>query len=102
MNSFTPIGSIIESLLRNLSKKGAAREIRIGLLWRKSVGHLLAAKTRLERINHNTLVVRVDNNIWLQELVLRKPDIIRKMNMHLPSQEHIADIYFSLATKRIL
>ncbi|MEA3475851.1 MAG: DUF721 domain-containing protein [Candidatus Cloacimonadota bacterium] len=101
MSSFTHIGNIIDSLIKDLSHKGFAREIKIGLLWSKAVGSILSKKAQINKLDNNILFVNVENNIWLQELVLQKSKIIHRINKKLLPQDKIQDIIFCIAEKKI-
>jgi len=101
MSSFVKISSIIENLIQNLSEKGFSREIQIAFQWRRIVGDILNSKTRIHKFENNILYILVENNIWLQELVLNKSDILKKLNSQLPPVHKIKNIVFSLSGKRI-
>ena len=101
MSSFTHIGNIIDSLIKDLSHKGFAREIKISLLWNKAIGSILSQKAQINKLDKNILFVNVENNIWLQELVLQKSRIIHRINKKLLTQDRIQDIIFFITDKRI-
>ena len=101
MSSFVKIGSIIEHLIQNLSEKGFSREIKIAFLWRKIVGDILDNKTRVLKLDNNILYILVENNIWLQELVLKKTEILDQLNAQLEPPFQIKNIVFSLSHKKI-
>lgn len=44
--------------------------------WKKIVGRLLAQKAELHKLEKKVLFVAVSNNVWMQELILRKFKII--------------------------
>ena len=48
--------------------------------WRKIVGKLLAERTELKKLEHDVLFVSVLNNVWMQELILRKSQIINDID----------------------
>lgn len=101
MYSFTRVDKILDDLIEQFSEAGFSREIKIGLLWSKSVGRLLANKSQIYRLENDVLFALVADNVWLQELVLRKPQVIKKINKSLPDKEQIKDIIFSLSSKKI-
>jgi len=101
MSSFVKIGSIIENLIQNLSEKGFSREIQIAFQWRRTTGDLLNNKTRIHKLENNVLYIHVENNVWLQELVLKKSEILEKLNSYLPATQKVKNIIFSLSGKRI-
>jgi hypothetical protein len=101
MSSFVRINSIIENLIQNLSEKGFSREIKTAFLWRRIVGDILDNKTRILKLENNVLHILVENNIWLQELVLKKTEILDQLNSQLDPPYQIKNIIFSLSSKKI-
>ncbi|MEA2103394.1 MAG: DUF721 domain-containing protein [Candidatus Cloacimonadota bacterium] len=101
MKSFTRVNSIFSGLINNFSKQGFSREIKIALLWNRAVGSLLNRKSRIVKLEHNTLFVLIENNVWLQELLLNKSEIKAKINKNLSKEEKISEIIFSLSSKKI-
>jgi len=101
MSSFVKIGSVIENLIQNLSDKGFSREIKIAFLWRRIVGDILDNKTRILKFENGILYIVVENNIWLQELVLKKTEILEQLNGQLDPTHQIKNIIFSLSGKKI-
>ena len=57
--------------------------------WESIVGKILSGKSKVVRIEKNTLFVAVVNNVWMQELVLRKDDIKKniKAKLHVDLEE---------------
>lgn len=59
----------------------------LALGWKDLLGELLAERARIRKLENNTLFVTVRDNVWMQELVLRKTqltrDIKRKFNIAL-------------------
>ncbi|HHE40293.1 MAG TPA: DUF721 domain-containing protein [Candidatus Cloacimonetes bacterium] len=101
MSSFVKISSIIENLIQNLSDKGFSREIKTAFLWRRIVGDILDNKTRILKLDNNVLYILVENNVWLQELVLKKTEILDQLNAQLDPPFQIKNIVFSLSNKKI-
>nr|MDK2851139.1 hypothetical protein [Candidatus Cloacimonadota bacterium] len=93
-----PAGSRIEDLIYRLGGEKHKRFIHIFMNWKRIVGELLAEKSYPIKIDRDTLFVAVENNAWMQELVLLKNDIINyyKKNCH----EDLNDIIFIIKTKR--
>lgn len=101
MSSFVKISSIIENLIQSLSEKGFSREIKTAFLWRRIVGDILDNKTRILKLDNDVLYILVENNIWLQELVLKKTEILDWLNSQLDPPYQIKNIIFSLSSKKI-
>jgi len=100
MSSFVKISSIIENLIQNLSDKGFSREIKTAFLWRRIVGDILDNKTRILKLDNNVIYILVDNNIWLQELVLKKTEILDQLNSQLDPPYQIKNIIFLFQAKK--
>ncbi|MBC8312660.1 MAG: DUF721 domain-containing protein [Candidatus Cloacimonetes bacterium] len=97
MSSFTSAKKIIENLIRNISKNKFSREIKIGLLWSQAIGKILSQKAFVSKLEKDILFVNVTNNVWLQELVLNKLEILEKINKKLNPKEQIKEIIFSIS-----
>ncbi|MBL7108461.1 MAG: DUF721 domain-containing protein [Candidatus Cloacimonetes bacterium] len=97
MSSFTSAKKIIENLIRNISKDKFSREIKIGLLWSQAIGKILSQKAFVSKLEKDILFVNVTNNVWLQELVLNKLEILEKINKKLNPKEQIKEIIFSIS-----
>ena len=71
--------------LSNLSKKlGLSSDLLIlERAWEEEVGRLQEF-AKIAALDHATLVVEVDSNVVMQELSLRRRELIRKLNKHLP------------------
>lgn len=85
-------------LLRDVLFQMAGEEHRVAvetaLAWRRLVGEPLARRSFVYRLEHETLLVGVENNVWMQELVLLKQDLLQRLN-RLPGVR-IRDIRFFL------
>ncbi len=77
--SFKKAGNIFHSLLFRLAGAKYRDFVRLVLVWEDVVGHLLAEKAKIYKVDGNVVFVKVDNNIWMQELVLLKPEIKKKL-----------------------
>ncbi len=70
--------------------------IRLYRTWRNVVGDILAEKSHPFRFKNYILYVAVANNTWMQELVLRKKEIVA--NCQKQSGETVNDIIFLIHT----
>ncbi len=68
--------------------------VEAALAWRRIVGEPLARRSRVEKFEFGTLHVAVDNNVWMQELMLLKQDMLHRLNK-LPGLA-VQDIKFFL------
>jgi predicted nucleic acid-binding Zn ribbon protein len=87
------IGAAIEELIGNLGIKQKLREYDAILYWATAVGAQIAKVTSASRITDGVLTVNVKTSTWRNELVLRKKEIIEKVNGAIGS-EIVKDIKF--------
>ena len=100
MKDFVSAGNILQNLILNIKNSQFAREIKIAFFWENVVGELLSSKTYLKKLTNNVLFVGVYNSVWLQEMLLQKHDIIKKLNKYLMRNERIKDIYFYISERK--
>ena len=65
---------------------------RVWLVWDKVVGEQIAARARPLRVRDKILEVRVDHPVWMQQLQMLKPQILKKLREQLPDCD-IEEIY---------
>ena len=93
-NRPTEIGTILKSALRS---KGIDKELdkyQFVLEWDQIVGREIAGKTTPEYLRGSTLVVKVSDSTWAQELSFQKDVIINRMNRRFGDTSKINDIRF--------
>ncbi|MBS3741657.1 MAG: DUF721 domain-containing protein [Candidatus Cloacimonetes bacterium] len=100
MSRLKHVSKILDTLWGNLSKQGFTREIKIAVQWNKAVGHLLRRKTQIKKLENDVLFISVENNVWLQELLLKKEDIIQTINKKLSRNNRIKNIVFSISSQK--
>ena len=69
-------------------------ENRAMMAWPTYVGAAVAAQARAVKMRGNTLVVQVDDPLWMQQLMFLKGDIVRKYRKDFPKLG-LTDIYFT-------
>jgi len=94
--AFNNISKIGHRLALNLGGDKYRPFIKLYLGWRAVVGDLLAQRSHPYRYKDGILYVAVQNNSWLQELVLRKQEIIAKCA--LECDETPKDLLFFIRT----
>jgi len=57
------------------------------LNWRSIVGDFLASKTRVISVKDSVILIGVDNNVVMQELVLLKEELKRRINRVVPMED---------------
>lgn len=87
------VGTLLQELLARGGMEEKLREYRAWEVWDAVVGPQIAAHARPAKIRNQTLEVRVDQPVWMQQLQLMKPKILARLNEEL-GEEAIADIYW--------
>lgn len=64
----------------------------IALNWKNIVGDLLAERSKVKKLKKNILFIATNNNVWMQELALRKNIIIKEIKHKLDIE--LSDIVF--------
>jgi len=86
----------VDALLAGLlHKKGLSPQLqryKAWLCWDEVVGPQIACHARPLRLRDTLLEVRVDQAVWMQQLQLLKPMIVKKLNQHL-GDDVIADLF---------
>jgi hypothetical protein len=96
--AFDSINHLANSLVYRLGGDKYQRFIHIYLSWKRVVGELLAGRSHPIKLENGVLFVAVQNNTWMQELVLLKQDIISKYKSIF--QEEIAEIIFLISSPK--
>ena len=88
----------IKSRLRNLLLRIAGEKYQdlvvIALAWNFVVGDILSERTKILKLENKILYVKVKTHIWMQQLVLIRPDILEKLRDKTKLQ--IENILFTL------
>lgn len=74
--------------------------VLLGFAWDKSIGKAISKRTTLEKYDNGVLFVSVENNSWMNELILIKLDLIKKLRKS--STLLIKDIIFFIKGKKEL
>lgn len=70
-------------LAKDPTTKKKLAQYSLFAIWNEVVGVRIAKHAQPERMMDTTLVVRVDNAAWMQELQMLKPDLLRKIHAHV-------------------
>lgn len=93
--TFTPIGSVLESIMgqyRSRSRGGVQHLVHV---WEKAVGTPISDNAKPFAINGSLLLVHVASSAWLFQLRFLKPELLEKINQGLTHQK-IEDIKFKI------
>ena len=95
MKKFKNIKDILERIAKKTGLEVKLKEAKIFEVWSKEVGEKISNHTVPERLVKCKLYVKVDNNVWMNQLTFLKKDIINKLNKAI-GEDLIKDIYFKL------
>ncbi|MBI3587427.1 MAG: DUF721 domain-containing protein [Ignavibacteriales bacterium] len=87
------LGEAIEELVQSLGIKKKLHEYEAVLQWEQIVGGQIAKVATATRITKGVLFVKVKTSTWRNELTIRKPEIIKKINGAI-GEEIVNDIKF--------
>jgi hypothetical protein len=90
-------GSSIRELVYNIAGDKFKDFVTIAFGWKKIVGSILAQRSFVEKLDNKVLFISVHNNVWMQELILRKSELISDFNSKM--NIHIEDIVFFIKSK---
>ena len=77
------IKKILEKLLMDTGIETPVLQNRSLLVWSKVVGETIAKNSSAEEVKHGKLIVKVSTPVWRNELILRKKEILEKLNKAL-------------------
>lgn len=84
--------SLIEGLLGNLGISNKIEQHKIWSIWQDAVGEHIAEHATPSRIRNNVLEIKVVHPVWMQQLQLLKPRLLKQINEHL-GDTPIHDLY---------
>lgn len=89
--------AIQQVLSQALRIKGIDKQIaryKFVLHWAEIVGADIAARSKPEFIRDRTLIIRVANSVWAQELTFHKAVILSRLKPYLEKEVMVDDIMF--------
>ena len=95
MKRFKNIKDILERIAKKTGLDEKLKEAKILEVWNKEVGEKISNHTLPEKLVKGKLFVKVDSNVWMNQLTFLKKDIITKLNKAI-GENLIKDIYFKL------
>lgn len=93
MKKASRVSDVLEGVLAAQGLHSVTWMVRLSSAWPELVGPLLAGKTCPARLKNRVLTVTVINHSWSQELQLRKPVLLERINGILEG-EKASDIRF--------
>ncbi|MBN2460988.1 MAG: DUF721 domain-containing protein [Candidatus Cloacimonetes bacterium] len=87
-----PAGGKFLSLIYKLAGKEKRPLVDLALGWKEIVGRILAERSSVTGLERKVLKVAVENNVWMQELILGKFRIIEAISQRFRIK--LTDIVF--------
>lgn len=83
MRKAASAGDLLEHLLESLGLSERIEQCRALVVWDEVVGDQIARQTRPLRMREGVLEVTVAQPVWMQQLQLMKPQILKRLNERL-------------------
>lgn len=93
---FASVGDILGKWLKGRKWDSKLRQYSLFSRWPEIVGTKIASKSRPALWREETLVVEVQNSVWLTELRMMEPEILEKIRGACP-EIAIKKIRFTIA-----
>ena len=77
--SFNHIKKILDGYFKGTNFKEINNTISIHLAWEKTVGKPIINNTQIKSFSNGTIIIKVSNPIWRNELSLQKNDLLLKL-----------------------
>jgi predicted nucleic acid-binding Zn ribbon protein len=87
------IGNSIKAILNDYGLLPRMKQFEALNLWAEIVGEQIAKVAKAEKIDHGSLIVRVEKPVWRNELIYLKKEIIAKIN-EMMKEEIVKEIIF--------
>ena len=88
------VNSILHSVIKDKKLVDGFARYQFVLRWKEIVGEEVAKRTAPECLRGSTLVIRVCNSVWAQELSFQKDEIINQLKRFNDYGKEIDDIKF--------
>ena len=90
-----PISEILKTVFTQLEDRKLSSQEEIEGLWKSLVGETGFKHSRPVSVRKNVLTVRVDSSPWMQELSMRKRQILKGLKRDL-GKDRISEIQFRI------
>ena len=77
---FIKTGNAVKDIVFNIAGKENHDLVAVAFGWKTIVGNLLAERASIIKLENGVLFIAVTNNVWMQELVLRRSQLISDIN----------------------
>ncbi len=93
------VGALLGGVLKGLGLEGKLEEGKLREQWPRIVGEAIARRSRPRTVRGTTLIIDVENNVWMNEIRFHQSEIIRKIREEIPKLK-IEDIRLKLERER--
>lgn len=93
------VGDLLPGVLKELGLEEKLEEGRLRREWPRIVGEAIARRSMPVRARGATLIVEVQNNVWMNEIQFHRREIVRKIRKEFPRLK-IEDIRLELERER--
>ena len=83
-SEFTPVGELVQTVTRRLLDQPRGKAQKLTWVWRQVAGAKVAQHTEPTRLTNGILTIRVDSPVWNNQLHHLKPELLEKLQNHLP------------------
>ena len=94
-SKISPISEVIQNVFKNLEGTTNPYQEDMESLWKELVGQDGFSHSRPVAIRKKVLNVLVDNSSWMQELSMRKRNILKGLKRKL-GKDRISEIHFRI------
>jgi len=91
----TPISEVLKSVFTELENRKLSSQEEIEGLWKSLVGEAGFKHSRPKSLKKNVLTVSVDSSTWMQELAMRKRQLLKGLKRDL-GKDRISEIQFRI------
>lgn len=92
---FEAIGGLIDTFFQANNMDKRRTNFTAFNNWEEIVGRDIAKNTEPLKFYQNTLVIKVKNSVWMQELQYMKPQLLEKIRLSFP-ETTIRDLMFKV------
>ncbi len=88
------VGTFIDSTLKRYGLSDEIARYKFVLYWEEIVGKEMAKRCKPEYLRNGSLIVRVRDSAWANELSFQKELILQRLRKFVGSSVELKDIYF--------
>jgi len=90
-----PIGEILKSVFAGLESRNDLTKEDVEFFWKEWAGEDAFKHSKPTGLRKGVLTIRVDSSVWLQELVMKKRQLLKGLKTRL-GKDRITEIHFKI------